>query len=69
MFRNRRSVWNVRAMPRDLVRFEAHDRLPLEEHLAVLGWIHARDDVEQRGLPRSVRPDNADDLPLSDPEV
>ena len=68
MLRNRRSVWNVRAMPScgDLVRLEADDAALAEQDLAFVGLVDARDQVEERRLAGAVRADHADDLALGD---
>ena len=71
MLRNRRSVWNVRATPRrvDLVRLEADDAALVEQDVAVVGLVDARDQVEERRLAGAVRADHADDLALGDVQV
>ena len=50
----------------DLVRLLAGDRLPGEPHHAFARLVDARDDVERRRLPRPVRTDEPEDLPLAD---
>ena len=71
MLRNRRSVWNVRAIPRprDLVRLEAGDALAVEDDVATGRLVDARDQVEQRRLAGAVRADHADDLAPVDVEI
>ena len=71
MFRNRRSVWNVRAIPRrrDLVRLQADDALAVERDVALVRPVDAGDQVEERRLAGAVRPDHADDLALVDVQV
>ena len=50
----------------DPVRLEAGDVLALENHLAGRRLVDAGDRVEQRGFAGSVRPDQREDLALSD---
>ncbi len=71
MFRNSRSVWNVRAMPRrrDLCGARPTSDSAVEQDVALVGPVDARDEVEQRGLAGPVRPDHADDLALVDVQV
>ena len=71
MLRNRRSVWNVRAIAeaRDLVRLEADDAALVEQDVAVVGLVDAGDQVEERRLAGAVRADHADDLALVDVQV
>ena len=71
MFRNSRSVWNVRATPqlRDLVRRQPDDALAVEEDVAAVGRVDAGDEVEERRLARAVRADEAHDLAVADVEV
>src|SRR5206468_3231891 len=49
--------------PRPRLGAEAGDVLPVEDDAARVGSDEPRDEVEQRGLPRSVRADDAQDLP------
>ena len=44
---------------------EVGDVAPVEQHPALVGGLEARDQLEHRGLPRAVRPDEADDLSLA----
>ena len=71
MFRNSRSVWNVRAIPRRVIWCGSRPLMlePAKTDVAVGGLVDARDEVEQRRLAGAVRPDHADDLALVDVEV
>ena len=53
----------------DLVRLEADEAFPLEQDVAAVRPVDAGDQVEERRLPRAVRPDDADDLALVDVDV
>ncbi len=57
------------AAPADLVRLQARDVLPGEEHAAGVGRLHARDDVEERRLPRAVGPDDGVHAPAFEGDV
>ena len=48
----------------DLVGIKAKHRFPVEEDLTLGGRDHARDGVEERGLPGTVGAYNTDDLSL-----
>ncbi len=54
--------------PRDARRRDVEQVLALEAHHAPCGVIDPADDVEERRLSRSVRPDQATDLPGLDRE-
>src|SRR5947199_9858314 len=43
----------------NLERWQAVDSYPVKPNLPAVGAIEPRDDVEQSGFPRSVRPDEA----------
>ena len=53
----------------DLVRLEADEALSFQEDVAGVRPVDARDQVEERRLPRAVRPDDADDLAPIDVDV
>jgi hypothetical protein len=53
----------------DVVRRAAEDVLAEEAHLALLGSVHAREHVEDRGLAGAVGPDDREQLVLADLEV
>ncbi len=65
------SRWNVRAMPqpRPLVGREPADVASADPDAARRRLLQARDDVEQRRLPRAVGADQAGDLPAPGGEV
>ena len=72
MFRNSRSVWNVRATPRCVILCgeQADERLrPSSRMSPAIGLVDAGDQVEERRLAGAVRPDHADDLALVDVQV
>ncbi len=71
MLRNRRRLWNVRAIPRlgDAVRAQPDDALARRSGCRRSRRVDAGDHVEQRGLAGAVRADHADDLVLVDVEV
>jgi hypothetical protein len=50
------------------MRFETGDAAAVEPDVARCGTEETRYQVEYRGLPRSVRPDEAEDLPCLDIE-
>src|SRR5207244_3434821 len=52
------------ALRRDAVRIEPDEALAVEQDLALVRPVDARDEVEERRLPGSVRADHADDLSL-----
>src|SRR5512134_313401 len=52
--------------PRDLVRGPAGDLAAKKKHLALPGPQEPGDAVDERRLPRAVRPDDPEDLPLLD---
>ena len=56
------------AQPAHAVRGEAGEPLAVQAHLARVGMIEAADDLEQRGLARPVRPDDAHQLARRDLE-
>jgi len=53
----------------DPMGFESHDRLPLEPDVACVGPIEPREAIEDRGLARAVRADEADDGAFLDIEA
>ena len=55
--------------PRDRVGLETRQSSAEEDHVARGGRQEAGERVEERGLPRAVRPDHADRLPLRDHDV
>src|SRR5207253_3070266 len=57
------------AEPGDVVRLEAEDVMSVERDVSGVGVVEPGDHVEERGLPRSVRTDDADDLALLDVQV
>ena len=67
----RSMCWKVRAMPsaRDRVRRQVGDRPAGEGDLAGVGDVEPGDHVDQRGLARAVRSDQADDLALAHVEI
>src|SRR5439155_22370528 len=52
----------------DAMRRSAQERLAVEDDVALVRAVEARDDVERGRLPRPVRPDQPDDLPRADVE-
>src|SRR5207342_2907334 len=54
---------------RYLMRAQSDDAVAEERDLSRVGRIEAGDDVEQRALARSVRPDHAEDLARIDMHV
>ncbi len=71
MLRNRRSVWNVRAMPRWVILCGSSPTMlrALEHDVALDRLVDAGDEVEERRLAGAVRPDHAHDLALVDMQV
>jgi len=55
--------------PRELVGAQPHDVRIREADRAAVGAEVARDEIDQRGLPRPVRADEPEHLPLCDGEV
>ena len=53
----------------DLAGFKAKHRFPVEEDLTLGGRDHARDGVEERGLPGTVRAYDTDDLSVVDVKI
>src|SRR5205085_4386770 len=51
------------------VRLEADQLVAVEPHVALVGLVDARDEVEERRLARAVRTDHADDLARVDVQV
>ena len=71
MFRNSRSVWNVRAIPRRVISCGSRpSRLsPAKRMSPRVRRVDAGDEVEERRLAGAVRADHADDLALVDVQV
>ena len=70
MFRNRRRLWKVRAMPSRVIwciSSPASD-LPSKRMSPLSGRIQPRNQVEDGRFARAVRPDQADDLARLDAE-
>ena len=57
------------AHPRKLMRAEIFRGLRAEGNAAIRRLINARDQIEQRGFARAVRPDEAHELARADLEV
>jgi hypothetical protein len=68
--RNGRGIWKVRAIPRwqDCSRAEPADLVVEKANRALVRRVQPRDHVERRALARAVRPDQAEDLVLLQPE-
>ena len=61
--------FEVRITPSPAMRCGSHGNLgAVEEHVTRLRRCRAGDDVQQRGLARAIRPDQADNLARADIE-
>jgi hypothetical protein len=57
------------AQARALVHLHARERLVAQPDLTRIGRVDARDEIEERGLARAVRPDESQDLARGDLQV